>query len=41
LHQAVQRGQQHWLKAGREMIAARYSGAADARLVEIGEGATL
>jgi len=41
LHQAVQRGQQHWLKTGREMIAARHAGSADTRLVEIGEGAGL
>jgi len=42
LQQAVQRGQQHWLQTGREMIAAaRHVGAADVRLWKSGEGATL
>ena len=41
LQEAVARGQEHWLKIAREMIAAQRAGAAETRLVEIGEGATL
>ena len=41
LQQAVERGAQHWLKTGQEMIDARLSGVAETRLVEIGEGAVL
>ena len=41
IQQAVERGKQHWLNTGLEMVGARHAGAADTRLVEIGEGAAL
>ncbi len=41
LHEAVARGQAHWLETGKLMIAAQAGGDADARLVEIGERAAL
>lgn len=41
LKAAVKRGQEHWLNIAREMITVQRAGAAETRLVEIGEGATL
>ena len=41
LKQAVARGQEHWLEAGRKMIAAQRDGEVDTRLVQIGEAAAL